>query len=251
MNKLIRSEWIKFRSSTSNWVLLAAGVLGSLTVVLILVVLFGNTIGDSVPDTSLAARADVIGAGAFLSLIIVTVVGVRVFGNEWRTGTIQSAAIAAPIRPELYFAKGLLMAIVAFVYGILAAGFAAAAVFIGLGAKNYDVDFADPQVLRIVFGYVILCVLYAVVGVVVGSLFRSTALATALVIAVPSVVESAFSTLLPGNSGRYLPFAAAQSVLRVDPTPITPLQGGLIFAGFVAVLIVVGEVVFGRRDLGT
>ena len=40
-----------------------------------------------------------------MALIFISIVGVRVFGNEWRTRTIESAAIAAPIRAELFFAK--------------------------------------------------------------------------------------------------------------------------------------------------
>ena len=105
MNKLIRAEWIKFRSSRSNWILLLVGIVVSTAIVVLLVSLFGNSVGDSVADTSTLKRADLISAGSIMSLIFISIVGVRVFGNEWRTGTMQSAAIAAPIRAELFFAK--------------------------------------------------------------------------------------------------------------------------------------------------
>ena len=100
MNELFRAEWIKFRSSRSNWILLLIGIAVSLAVVVLLVALFGNSVGDSVPDTSPVKRASLISAGSIMSLIFISIVGVRVFGNELRTGTMERAAIAAPIRAE-------------------------------------------------------------------------------------------------------------------------------------------------------
>ncbi|MET0579075.1 MAG: ABC transporter permease [Ilumatobacteraceae bacterium] len=248
MNKLIRAEWIKFRTSRSNWVLLAAGLILSVAIVVVSVALFGNSVGDSEPHVSLLDRANLIGFGSIMALIFISIVGVRVFGNEWRTGTIESAAIAAPIRAELFFAKCILMAIVGFVYGIAVSGIATLVVFIGLNGKDYSIGFDDPQVLRITLGYVVLCALYGLVGVTVGSFFTSNALATALVIAFPAVVEGALSAVLPGNAGSYLPFAAGNAVLNADPQ-ISALEGGIIFAAFAAALILVGERVFDRRDL--
>ena len=56
MNKLIRAESIKFRTSRSNWLLLAAGLVLSLAIVVMIVAVFGNSVGDSEPHM-LAARS--------------------------------------------------------------------------------------------------------------------------------------------------------------------------------------------------
>ena len=122
--------------------------------------------------------------------------------------------------------------------------------FIGLDSKDYPIGFDDPNALRISLGLVVLTVLYALVGVTVGSFFTSNALATALVIAFPAVVEGALAAVLPGDAGDYLPFAAGQSVLRAEPGVISALEGGLIFGGFAAALVIAGELFFDRRDLG-
>ena len=39
-------------------------------------------------------------------------------------------------------------------------------------------------------------------------------------------------------------------MLTADNNALSPLEGGLVFAGFAAAIVIVGEVVFGRRDLG-
>ena len=219
MNKLIRAEWIKFSSSRSNWILLLVGIAVSLAIVVLLVALFGNSVGDSVPDTSPVHRAGLISAGSIMSLIFISIVGVRVFGNEWRTGTMESAAIAAPIRAELFFAKCALMAVVAFVYGVICSGLATAIVFIGLTSKDFSIGFDDPDVLRISLGFVVATVLYGLVGVCVGSLFKSNALATALVIAVPSVVEGALTRSCPATPASTCP---SRRPRRCSPPTTTP-----------------------------
>ena len=59
---------------------------------------------------------------------------------------MESAAIAAPIRAELFFAKCASMAVVAFVYGVICSGLATAIVFIGLTSKDFSIGFDDPDV---------------------------------------------------------------------------------------------------------
>ena len=245
MNKLIRAESIKFRTSRSNWVLLAAGLILSVAIVVVSVALFGNSVGDSEPHVSLLDRANLIGFGSIMALIFISIVGVRVFGNEWRTGTIESAAIAAPIRAELFFAKCILMAIVGFVYGIAVSGDRDARRVHRVErqgllhrVRRSPGPAHHPRLRRAVRAL-------RPLGVTVGSFFTSNALATALVIAFPAVVED---MAVSGNAGSYLPFAAGNAVLNADPQ-ISALEGGIIFAAFAAALILVGERVFDRRDL--
>ena len=249
MNKLLRSEWIKWSTIRMNWILALIGILLSLGVVVLLVVLYGRAIGDTEPDTSIESRVELVGSGAIMLITFAGVLGVRVFGNEYRTKTMMPSIVAAPIRSEMMIAKSLTGAGIGVLFALVGVGAAIVAAMVGLEIKDYPLRFDDPHMLRITLGVAAIVVVHALVGTAFGAIFRSPALAVALVIAVPSVVEPAIAGFLPGNSGEYLPFAAGQAMVQASPSGPNAAEGGAIFVGFAFLLLIAAGLVFQRRDL--
>ena len=250
MNKLLRSEWIKWSTIRMNWILALIGILLSLGLVVVLIALYGRAIGDSEPDTSIESRVEIVGSGAIMLTTFAGVLGVRVFGNEYRTKTMMPSIVAAPLRTEVTVAKALTGALIG--VGFAIAGVAAALVttMVGLEIKDFPLRFDDPHMLRITLGTAGVVAVYALVGTAVGAIFTSPALGIALVIAVPAVVEPAIAGFLPGNSGEYLPFSAGQALIQASPAGPNAAEGGAIFLGFAFLLLIAAGVVFQRRDLG-
>lgn len=249
MNKLIRAEWIKWSTIRMNWVIAAVGIVLGVALTVVLVV-FYDPDPSIVGDEELALRVELIGAGSIFFGIFAGIIGVRVFGNEYRTNTMMPSIIAAPIRTEVVAAKGILTFVVALAYAVVAGVLSVAVVMIGLEIRDIGISFDDANMMRIAFGNVAYTVVYALVGTAVGAIFTSPALGIALVIAFPSVVEGALAGFLPGNVGRYLPFTAGQAIIESTPEGPSALEGALIFGGFTFVLFLVGGTVFERRDLG-
>ena len=250
MNKLLRSEWIKWSTIRMNWILALIGILLSLAPVVLLVVLYGRAIGDTEPDTSIESRVELVGSGAIMLIIFAGVLGVRVFGNEHRTKTMMPSIVAAPIRSEMMTAKTLTGAGIGALFALVGVGAAIVTAMVGLETKDYPLRFDDPHMLRITLGTAAVVVVYALVGTAFGAIFTSPALAVALVIAVPSVVEPALAGLLPGNSGEYLPFTAGSALVEASSAGPNAAEGGAIFVGFALLLLIVAGLVFQRRDLG-
>ncbi|MDY7106972.1 MAG: ABC transporter permease [Actinomycetota bacterium] len=249
MNKLIRAEWIKWATIRMNWIIAIVGIVLGVALTGVIVGLY-----DPSPDVSaaeeLASRVELIGAGSVFFGIFAGILGVRVFGNEYRTNTMMPSVIAAPIRTEVVAAKGILTFIVGLVYAIIGGALSVAVVMVGLEMQDLGISFGDENMTRIALGHVAYTVVYALVGTAVGALFTSPALGIALIIAFPSVVEGALGGFLPGNVGRYLPFTAGNAIIESTPEGPTALEGALIFGGFTFVLFLVGGAVFERRDLG-
>ena len=250
MNKLLRAEWIKWSTIRMNWILALIGILLSLALVVLLVVLYGQAIGDSEPDTSIESRVEIVGAGAIMLTTFAGVLGVRVFGNEYRTKTMMPSIVAAPIRSELMIAKALTGVFIGVGFAVAGVGAGLATTMIGLEIKDYPLRFDDPHMLRISLGTAAIVAVYAVVGTAFGAIFTSPALAIALVIAVPAVVEPAIAGFLPGNSGEYLPFAAGNTLIQASPSGPNAAEGCAIFVGFAFLLLIAAGGVFKRRDLG-
>ena len=114
-------------------------------------------------------------------------------------------------------------------------------------------------------GHVVLVMLYGLLGATLGQLTRSIPAAVAIVLVTPLLIEPVIAAL-SGLSALswlrevvpYLPFTAGmrlvgaglagasegQSVLD----PFARWEGGLVFAGFTALLLALAWILFERRD---
>ena len=188
-----------------------------------------------------------------LGQLVIVVLGALVLTAEYSTGMIRTSLIAMPRRIVLYAAKA-----VAFAAAALAVSLATAftAFYLGqalLARSHHSAALAGPGVLRAVIGsalYITLCGLFAFAA---AAIIRNTAATITAMIGLLFVIP-ALVNLLPWRNDlvRWLPSSAARAISATvggqDPHLFSPWGQFAMFAVYTAVLLVVGGILFRKRD---
>lgn len=251
MNKLMRSEWIKFSTLRFNWGLLAAALVLDLAVLIITLIFFDRTTGSGEPATGPDDRIQVITGPIGLVATLVSVIAVLVMASEYRSKTVIPSFASAPIRSEVVAAKAIVIAVIAFVVSLVALVLNFAVGAIWLNVIDFPIDVADDHFVQAAGGAVLFGVLAALFGFGLGVLFSNSVLAITLVVAIPAVAEPALAGFLPDWIDRYLPFSAGSALSTPGGTAqLTAWEGGGVFGLWAIVLLIVAAAIFERRDLG-
>jgi ABC-2 type transport system permease protein len=248
--RVMNSEWIKFRTLRSSWIMLLAA-----TIVMIGIdVLIGYNIGkhfeglapeDAAPSGALQ--------GLFAGQLLIGVLGVLFVTGEYSTGMIRSTLAAVPRRLPVLGAKAAVFGSVAFASMLLATvvGFLGAQGF--LSHYGHGSSWSDPTVLRVVFGTALYLTLIGLLGSAIGWILRSTpggiSTLVGLLLVVPVLLE-----VLPGtwakDAAKFLPGEAGSSfyssVHAADT--LTPATGLLVLVLWVVVAMGLAGVLLKRRD---
>jgi hypothetical protein len=253
----LRSEFTKIRSVRSTyWTLL---VLLAISIGIGAAICAGTAANWS--QTSAADRAtfdatQVSIAGLFyLGQLVVVVLGALVLTAEYSTGMIRTSLTAMPRRVTVYAAKALVFAVVALAVALVAAFIA---FFLGqalLASTHESVTLSAPNVLRAVIGsalYVTLCGLFAFAA---GAIIRHTAATITSIIGLLFVIPILVH-LLPSSWWhdivRWLPDSAGAAITATvgpqDPHLFSPWGQFTVFAVYTAILLVVGAILFRKRD---
>ncbi|GAA4505980.1 hypothetical protein GCM10023191_062480 [Actinoallomurus oryzae] len=156
--------------------------------------------------------------GVFAGMIVLVIVAVLFITSEYRRGLIRTTLLAGPRRGRVLAAKAIVIGLVAFVTGLIAAVVAVPACTHILRANgNYVLPVTRPTELRVVVGTAALLAAAAVFALALGALFRrSVAAVTAavVVLALPHVLATA----------SVLPEGAAQWLLRLTPAAAFAVQ---------------------------
>jgi ABC-2 type transport system permease protein len=260
--RIVRSEWIKFRSLRSPaW---------TLSIAVLLVIGFGVLVAWGMTDAarvgaSAQANAEV-GAsgelglgptaatmGVFIAQLAVATLGVLVISGEYGTGMIRSTLVAVPRRTPVLAAKAIVFAAVAFVVGTLStfATFLATAPI--LATEQLDSTLSDPEVLRILLGGGLYLAAIGVLSMGVGAIIRSTAGGIGAIVALLLVVPSILM-LLPwewvATVAAYLPASAGQQIMMEasETATLGPWQGFGVLLIWVAVTTITAAVLLRKRD---
>jgi ABC-2 type transport system permease protein len=253
----LRSEFTKIRSVRSTyWTLLVLLVVSIGIGAAITGATAANWSHTTPSDRATfdATQASVAGL-FFLGQLVIVVLGAMVFTSEYSTGMIRTSLTAMPRRIVMYTAKVIVLACVALVITFVAAFIA---FFLGqflLTSTHANVTLSGPNVLRAVVGtalYVTLCGLFAFAA---GAVMRHTAAAITSVIGLLFVVPILVH-LLPDNwyndVDRWLPDAAGRAISATvggqDPHLFSPWAQLSVFAVYTLILLIVGGILFRRRD---
>ena len=238
------------------------------------VVLSGS--GDIAPAVNLAVlggntASDTLPFGVVVALLVVIVVATMFSTAEYRRGLIRTTFAATPQRGSVLAAKALVIGIVAFVVGAVAA---ASAIPLGMHVLgtggNYVFPAKGPTLARIVAGTGAVVALTAVGMLGLGTILRTSAAAVTagiVVFVLPSLLGPGI--LGPGGAGgsltwlyRFTP-AADLSVLGVLPRsslvdfpytlangyyPLAPGAGLAVLSVYVIAALAVAAYVLRRRD---
>jgi ABC-type transport system involved in multi-copper enzyme maturation permease subunit len=251
LRRVIRSEWIKFWTLRSTWLVLGAAVAGM--VVLALLVAYNTRHltsnlqpNDTAPSSTLQ--------GYYLAQLLIGALGVLFVSGEYGTGMIRSTLVAVPRRLPVLWAK--LAVFVTVTATCMVAVSIVAFVCAQALLSHYRAGYAlsDPGVLRVVIGTGIYLTLVGIIGGALGWIVRSTPGALVAYFAVILVLPVLFGDAL-GNWGKevaqFLPSQAGASFSTSIPEgsySLSPWVGLLVLAGWVAVALAVAAGVLRRRD---
>ncbi len=246
--RVIRSEWVKFRSLRSNWLTLLATVLG--------IVAFGaiySAVFTPEGDNDLFSNPITVPlTGYVLAQIIIGIVGVLAFSSEFVNGMIRSTFAAVPKRLPVLGAKALVLA------GVTAA--VTVPTMIGtflLGQvliSGHNPSLTDDGVLRVVLGsagYLSAVVLF---GLGLGAIVRQAASAIGIIVVLLFLAPQLAGFLLPTSAQetllKYLPSNAGEAFTTIDPssTLLSPLMGAVVLTGWVVGTLGIAAILLKRRD---
>ena len=256
--RTIRSEFTKVRSVRSTYWTLFALVLASVTwcVAYCLGTVHQWPTMSAQDRSGFDATQDTILGLALLGQLVIVVLGALMMTSEYATGLVRASLTVMPRRTTLYAAKAVVLAAVSLVVSF-ATSFGT--FFLGrvlLASTHTPMSLSQPGVLRALIVtalYVEVCGLFAF-GV--GALVRNTAgaltLAYGFLALVPELIR-ALPESLHNALMRWVPGGDALNVMTATLGGQHPLMfsawGELAaFAGYAAILLAAGAVMFSRRD---
>lgn len=252
--RVVRSEWLKFRSVRSSWLTLA------ITMVLVvgLGALFTAARAAHWPPRDPGEQftfdpTRISLAGVFLAQLAMGVLGVLVVTGEYASGTIRATFTAVPRRLPVYVAKPLVFGVLSLVT-LIPTTFAA--FFVGqdlLSSKGINTTLGAPHVLRAVIGAALYLAVIGLFGVGLGWLLRHTAAAISALFGILLILPILAAVLpSPWNDdvGKWLPSEAGQAIfgVRLHLNAFGPWAGFGVLCGYVAAVLVLGGVTVMRRD---
>ncbi|WP_433380320.1 hypothetical protein ACQPZX_15115 [Actinoplanes sp. CA-142083] len=261
MSEALRYEIVRLRTLRSSYWLFASGL--ALSALASLLFAYGSR---TLP-LSAEIVADVATAGGAslpipLLAAFVAAIGILATGHDYRYGTIQPTLTAMPQRTPLLFAKVLVVGATAVVAAIASLALNLVA---GILVWHRFPDLSEPPLGQILIGYVLLTLLWSVLGVALGQLFRGVPGPLVVILAVPMLVEQVILRLqfVPSFHwvapyARFLPFTAGMQLVTFageasggSATELTMLArwpSAAVFAAFTAFALLTALIMFNRRD---
>ena len=198
MSEALRYEIVRLRTLRSSYWLFASGL--ALSALASLLFAYGSR---TLPLTPRIVADVAAAGGASLPLPLlaafVAAVGILATGHDYRYGTIQPTLTAMPQRTPLV-AKVLVVGAMAVLIAVASLALNLAA---GILVWHRFPDLTEPPLGQILTGYVLLTLLWSVVGVALGQLFRGVPGPLVVILAVPDA----------GRAGD--PAAAVRPVVRL------------------------------------
>lgn len=247
--RVFASEWRKFRTLRSSWILLVLAV-GAVTTVGVAVC--GASVTDPHELDHIDPLFDAL-SGFELAQLFIGVLGILLVAGEYSTGMIRATLTAVPKRLPTLWAKTAVMALVTFVTTVPAA---LTAFFVSqrvLSTQHLQTSWSAPNVPRSVIGVALYLTVVAIFGVGLGALVRNIAGAIATFVGIMLVlpaIASALPLTWANRINRFLPPNAGQAILGVtaDTKVMTPWNGFALFATYAAVTIAAAAILLRRRD---
>ena len=249
------SEWTKFVSLRSTRWSLGVGVFLTIAFPILFAAVTATHWSHMAPHERADRHPlDIALAGVNVAQLAIAVLGVLVITGEYSTGMIRSTFIAVPKRLPVLWAKLGVYAAVSFVLmipSVLVGFFASQAIL-----KTHhilQISFSAPGVTRSVIGGAVYVMLVGIFALGIGSIVRNTAGGIATFAGIFFVIPPLMN-LLPTNwnnmISKYLPSEAGRQLfsLHRDAHSLSPLAGGLLFAGYCALAIAIAAVLLVRRD---
>lgn len=256
MIAVIRSEWLKLRTTAVPWVLTGIALL--VNGLLILVIFLRHDIvtgGDQVPHTTQQLN-NLVGSG-FQGYLFALLLGVLCITTEFRHKTATTAFLVTPVRAVFVGGKMVLAAIAGAVLAVIML----VATLIGggltLAARGGSFSAMAHRIPSVAPGMILVFALFAILGVGIGSLLTNQVAAIIAVLGWFIILEGILVSLV-GGAERWVPTGAAlaaSNLTRQMGPHDTPLglfnqwQGTLLMLGYGLIFAAIGSYALTRRDI--
>ncbi len=246
----MRSEWVKFRSLKTSWMLLGATVVGLVGMSLVIAYLTRSP-APGVDAEDVAASATL--QGFHIGELLLGALGVLLVTAEYSSGTIRTTLQSVPRRLPVLWAKQLVITavvVVTMLVTVFAAFWASQAL---LGQYRPGSSLSDPGALRAVLGIALYLGALTALGMAIGWIVRSTPGALVAYLGLVLVLPGITGTLL-GSFGKtvskYLPTEAGSSLVSSfqPPDALSPTAGALVLVAWIVGAVAVAAVLLRRRD---
>jgi ABC-type transport system involved in multi-copper enzyme maturation permease subunit len=246
--RVVRSEWVKFRSLRSNWLTLLLTVVG--------IVAFGaisSAVFTPEDDNDLFSNPITVPlTGYVLAQIIIGIVGVLSFSSEFVNGMIRSTFAAVPKRLPVLWAKALVVAGVTTAVAVptMIGTFVLGQALIGVN----NAGLTDDGVMRAVLGSAGYLTAAALLGLGLGAIVRQAASAIGIIVVLLFLAPELGGFLLPTSARetflKYLPSNAGEAFTTVDggATLLSPLMGAVVLTCWVVGTLGSAAFLLKRRD---
>lgn len=253
--RVLLSEWTKFRSLRSSvWTLLAAVVLS-----IGIGAVFSAVSASQYPTASPADKASFSPiftslTGTLFSQLAIGVLGVLLISGEYSTGMIRSSLTVVPRRLPVLWAK---LGILAWVVFALTLVTSFVSFFLGqalMSSQHLNVSISAPGAARSVIGAALYVTVAGMTGMALGALLRNTAAGISTFVGVffvippltellPASWSSHFAQYLPSNAGGSL-FGDTSDLAH----PLSPWVGFGVLCTYAVVLITLAAWRLRRAD---
>jgi len=249
----LRSEFTKIRSTRSTyWTLFA------LIVVCIGIGALASAGTASHPNGVSSASFDATQqslAGLYVGQLVIAALGALTITSEYATGMIRTSLAVQPRRGVVFAAKGVVFAVVTLITGLVASF---GSFFVGqaiLSPHHLSATLGQPNVLRAVIGGALFLTACGMLAYGLGAILRHTAAAISAAIGllfVLTVLVQFLPSSWQNSLDKWMPALAGSQVWATKVTEGAhqfPAWGGFaVLAGWAAVAIAVGLVLFRTRD---
>jgi ABC-2 type transport system permease protein len=254
----LRFESVRIRTLRSTYWLIGLGLILTAGVALIITI---ATRDDPVDDV--LVRDVLTGGGDFATFIpiFIAIIGIFATGHEYRHGTIQPTLLAIPQRSTILTAKIALILVTAIVASVLSM---AINLLVGTIFWGEIPDLTGSPLSEALLGYVIMVMIYGVLGLALAQLFRGIPSAIVVLFVVPLVVESLIAGLSTVDALdwlqpalKFLPFGAGQRLIAMEDYDamggpdfdyLDRWASGGVFAGFTLLILLIAWLLFKKRD---
>lgn len=245
---VLKSELFKLRTTrATKIVVICSVVLPALIFSLTSMFAFSNgEVGDSL--------ASMVGNFAPLTGLLLGVVGVLCSTQEYSQGTIRITLVATPNRLKVFVAKLLTTLVVSIASALLMLLLCLLPSQVILSTRNVTFELIGSDI-RVLFSAVILSAFLSILGLSLGLIFKSSPGAISALLLWPTILEGMVFGLLSvafdNNMMKFAPiqgngFKLVSTFFNSDENSwLTSLT---YFSAFVSVFVVVGAVLFSRRD---
>ncbi len=252
----IRSELLKIRTTAVPWVLAAIAIVieGLLLLVIFLSRNNPDDSGYTVPHTTQQLR-NLLGSG-FEGYLLALLLGVLMVTTEFRHKTVTTSYLTTPRRVEFVGAKiisaailGALLAVLMLVVALLGGG-------LTLSARGGSFSGLVHQIPAVVPGFVLVFVLFAILGVGVGSIITNQVAAIIIVLGWFIILEGILTALV-NAAYKWVPTGAAQAASNLTRgnhngnqfTLFSWWQGALLMLAYGLVFAAIGSFLLTKRDI--